>query len=251
MHSLSIDGTSSLLLCLHELGRLHTLRLRICKVSDEALASLSAIKTLRALELVRCTLSSSGLKRLRLEFLETLTVGYCLDDETLDSLSTNMPNLRALGLHLQEAGGVRTQIGEAGLAHLTRLPYLAELLLEYWHSIPRINIPRLQRLTVRLSPVGDLRVLVPLQSLVSLKLEGCRTNGLVGISALVALEELSLEGCKGFKDADLLSLVPRLRVLNAQNTEIDSRRVCVHRRCRSSTCLAASYRKWTCAGCQA
>lgn len=191
---------------------LRQLKLR-CSIDNDVLLALSALNTLRELELHRewSEAPRLDLRLLRLPCLERLDL-HISAESAVHVFAQNLPKLTCLCLH-----GRQTYMS---LSHLARLPCLTELFISDWVFVPALEVPRLTVLTVLRSGVHLASLLTCTHRLVSLSLRGCsRLSSLVGISACTLLETLDLEGCD-IDDLGLLSSLPRLRVLNVKSAGV-------------------------------
>lgn len=199
----------------------------LCPVSDDKLASLKGLASVRSIVLSRTLISDAGLEYLKgLASLQTLDVsGTQIGDDGLAHL-TELPSVRNLVLS-------NTRISDSGLLKLKDLRALQTLDISHTQigndglSIVS-TLPSLQILDVSYTKVGD-KGLSHLERLTSLRMMGCRYTqvsnaGLAYLKKLTSLRVLTLGG-NLIGDAGMAYVqgLTSLRLLDLGHTQITNK----------------------------
>ena len=108
----------------------NTLDLRKTKVTDDHLATVSALRYLREILLDRCSITDAGLKRLSgLNQLESVSVRYTQVSNAGLTTFSAMPSLECLRL-------TGTNIDDTGLLSISHLTSLTEVYARWTHVTP-------------------------------------------------------------------------------------------------------------------
>jgi Leucine-rich repeat (LRR) protein len=207
-----------------KLPQLEELSLRNTEISEVGVAHLSAVVSLRKLDLGYTLISDTALEQLKpLVNLETLS---------LTNTQVEGPGLAALaGLtRLRELNIESTPVKNEGLQHIARLTGLERLSIQYTDVTDR-GMPALAMLKnlKRLNLAGDdirdtgLKSLAGIDQMEDLDLSFCRftENGLKALAGLVNLKRLGLNQTATNDDAlEPVSKFTRLEALSLEYTSV-------------------------------